>query len=74
MGNEQALGFLITSIIGIALWIIFVINSRIIAGQLNRDKNGWTIFAVFFPILAIIILGLILKPKRQKGTPSYRGN
>lgn len=59
-------GILLAIIIYFILWVIVIVDCRIIAGQLNRDKDGWTILGFFFPLPALIILGLILKPKPPK--------
>ena len=42
------------------LMIAFVVNR---AGQLNRSKLGWGIFAVFLPVIAFIVI-LFMGPKR----------
>ena len=57
---------ILAGILGLIIWAIIVIDCRVIAGQLNRDKDTWTILAIFAPILVLLILGLILKPKKIK--------
>jgi hypothetical protein len=58
------LGIVLGIIVGLTIWAIMVIDVRITAGQLNRDKDGWTIFAILCPVVALLIIGLAMKPKR----------
>ena len=59
-------GILIAGIVGLAIYIMLIIDCRIIAKQLNRDQDGWTLAAIFFPVISLFIVGVLLKPKPPK--------
>jgi hypothetical protein len=61
-------GVLIACIFGLAVYVILIIDCRITAKQLNRDQDGWTLAAIFLPVISLFILGVLLKPKPPKRT------
>ena len=55
---------MIYKIVGLIIWILLIIFTVRRAGILGRDRFLWGVLAVFFPVIALIIL-LFLGPKRR---------
>ena len=51
----------VISVIQLILRIIVVTYCVIKAGKLNRSKFGWGVFALFLPIIALIVI-FFMKP------------
>lgn len=55
---EEIIATVIT-LIGIALYFINIVYCRMTAYKKNRNPNVWTLFAIFAPVLALIIISLL---------------
>ena len=56
--------YIMKSLIYIVLWIIIVLFVVRKAGELQRSKLGWGVFALFLPVIALIVI-LLIGPNKK---------
>ncbi|MSO44663.1 MAG: hypothetical protein EXQ74_05080 [Thermoleophilia bacterium] len=57
-------------IVSFAIYIALIATTVVVAGRNNRSQLGFGVFALFLPVIALIVV-LIMGPSQTAAPPSY---